>query len=301
MARGSDHPRTGSAVLTLSTAAGLIAPLLLVSGSAPTGSSQCAVIDSIGRCLVSAVDPGRPGAGDQSRRQKQVPQARSRERSSQPKSDDATPPEPPPSPPVAAFPVGTGWSQRPIQDIEGLLTEDGAEPRNPTAEPSPEVLAQRAVRQLDLPALSIHTSAGDGAVVGVPLWLWVDEDAAFAEPLSATATAGAAQVTVEARFRRIDWSMGPRGAVVRCNGPGTPWTGQPGPSPDCGYTYGRRSLNERTSGTGRWQVVATAVWSVTWSGFSAGAPVTGEEELRIPATTTVLVGEIQVLVDGEGS
>lgn len=289
-------------MLTLATVVALLPPLILVGGSAPTGSPKCAVVDSIGRCLVSAVDPGRPGAGSPPRRKKHAPEARPRPRIQQPSAGGTLPPVPPPPPLVGAFPVGTGWGQRPIEDLEGLLAEDGdREPDGADPEPSPEVLAQRAVRQLDLPAPSIRTSAESGAVVGVPLWLWVDEDATSTEPLSATATAGAARVTAEARFKRIDWSMGPRGAVVRCDGPGTPWTGQDGPSPDCGYTYGERSLNDRTSGTGRWQVDATAVWSVTWSGVSAGAPVTGAQELRIPATTTMPVGEIQVLVDGEGT
>lgn len=288
-------------MLTLTAVAALLPPLIMVGGAAPTGSPKCAVVDSIGRCLVSAVDPGRPGAGSPPRRRKQAPDARPRQRTQQPAAGNTAPPEPPTSPQYGAFPIGTGWGQRPIEDLDRLLAENDTEPGGAAPEPSPEVLAQRAVRQLNLPAPSIHTSADSGAVVGVPLWLWVDEDAAAAEPLSATAAAGAARVTATARFKGIEWSMGPRGAVVRCNGPGTPWTGQDGPSPDCGYTYGERSLNDRTSGTGRWQIVATATWSVTWSGFSAGAPVTGAQELSIPATTTMPVGEIQVLVDGEGS
>ncbi len=286
-------------MLTVATIAALLSPLLLFPGGARAGDAGCVVVDSIGRCLVAAVDPGRRGTAD-SRRRNQVPDARPSNRSRKAGSDRTGRPEPPPSPPPRAFPIGTGWAQRPVADLERQLAENAASPGAAAAEPSPEVLAQRAVRQLDLRAPSIHTSGDDGAVVGVPLWLWVDRDEAFASPLSATATAGAARVTAEARFRAIEWSMGPPGAVVRCAGTGTPWTGQEGPSPDCGYTYRQRSLDERTSGTGRWRVVATAVWSVTWTGFSAGAPVTGEQELRIPATTSLPVGEVQVLVDGEG-
>lgn len=288
-------------MLTVSTIAALISPLLLVGGSAPTGNAGCVVVDSIGRCLVAAVDPGRPGAAEPPRRRKDAPGSQPRDRSQQGISNTAGPPDPPPAPPQRVLPIGTGWSRRSVGVLDQLLAEDPAEPDVATAAPSPEVLARRAVRQLDLPAPSVHTSSNDGAVVGVPLWLWVDRDPAFAGPLSATASAGAARVTAEARFNGVEWSMGPPGAVVRCDGPGTPWTGQEGPSPDCGYTYRQRSLDDRTSGTGQWQIVATAVWSVTWTGVSAGAPVTGEQELRIPTATALPVGEVQVLVDGEGS
>ena len=283
------------------TVAVLLPSLLLAGAAAPTSQGQCGVVDSIGQCLVSAVDPGRPGAGGTRHRQSADPS--SQRRPPQPTREEiAQPPEPPPSPPQEALPVGTGWAQRSTEDLDRLLAQLEAEQeRGPAQTVTPEVLALRAVRQLDLPAPAIHTSGDDGAIVGVPLWLWVERAEQFAGPVAATATAGTASVTAEARFTGLEWSMGPPGAVVRCDGPGTPWIGQPGPSPDCGYTYRQRSLEERTGGTGRWPVVVTAVWSVTWTGFSAGTPVTGEQEVRVPTTTTLPVGEVQVLVDGDGS
>lgn len=285
-------------MLTVSAIALLLPSMLLTVGAAPAGPPRCAVVDSIGRCLVSAVDPGRPGA----------PRAGSRTAGPgigartlpQPKAANDEQPEPPPMPRVRTLPLGAGWAKRPVADLDALLAEASAEPDDDAEAPSPEILALRAVRQLDLPAPAVHISGGS-AVVGVALWLWVDPDQAFAEPVSATATAGAAQVTAEATFVGLEWSMGPPGSVVRCNGPGTPWAGQEGPSPDCGYTYGQRSLGGRTGGTGRWPVVVTAIWSVTWTGFSAGAPVTGQQDVRVPTTTSLPVGEVQVLVDGDGS
>lgn len=282
------------------TVAVLLPSLLLAGAAAPTGPAQCVVVDSIGQCLVSAVDPGRPGAG--ATRDRDAPD-RSSSPGRQPRADrdDAGQPEPPPSPPQEASPIGTGWKQRSAEDLDRLLTQlEGEQEREPAQTVTPEVLALRALRQLELPAPAVHTSGDDGAIVGVPLWLWVERAEEFAGPVAATATAGTASVTAEARFTGLEWSMGPPGAVVRCDGPGTPWTGQPGPSPDCGYTYGQRSLDRRTDGTGRWPVVVTAVWSVTWIGFSAGAPVTGEQEVRVPTTTSLPVGEVQVLVDGDG-
>ena len=98
----------------------------------------------------------------------------------------------------------------------------------------------------------------------------------------------------------------PRGAgpgrwrAPSCSGSGTPWTGQPGPSPDCGYVYVERSLPERTGGTGKWPVVATAHWQVEWTGVSGGVPVEGQQALELSSTTALTVGELQTLVVGEG-
>lgn len=289
-------------MLTVSAVAALLPPLMLAGAAVTLSPPQCAVVDSIGRCLVSAVDPGRPEAGE-TRERTAIGRASTGTRT--PRSggrSDERPHEPPPPPPLEAFPVGTGWTRRSTEDLDRLLAQRENEASGPAADtPTPEVLALRAVRQLNLPAPSVNTSGDDGAVVGVPLWLWADRVDEFAGPIAATATAGAASVTAEARFTGLEWSMGPPDAVVRCDGPGTPWTGQPGPSPDCGYTYQQRSLDERTDSTGRWPVVVAALWSVRWTGSSAGRPVFGEQQVRVPTTAALRVGEVQVLIDGDGT
>ena len=66
-------------------------------------------------------------------------------------------------------------------------------------------------------------------------------------------------MTATGRLVAVEWSLGPAGARVVCRGAGTPWRGQAGASPDCGYTYQLRSLPERTGGSGRWPVTATGV------------------------------------------
>jgi hypothetical protein len=141
-------------------------------------------------------------------------------------------------------------------------------------------------------------STAEAAFVGVPLWLWIEPSASGTGPISATATAGSAQVTATGRLTAVEWDLGPPGARLRCTAPGTPWNGQPGPSPDCGYTYQQRSLPERTNDTGRWPITATSVWQVDWTGTSAGAPVSGTETVRISTETSLAVGEVQVLVSG---
>ncbi|WP_345420042.1 hypothetical protein [Pseudonocardia xishanensis] len=158
--------------------------------------------------------------------------------------------------------------------------------------------AQIAINELDLAAPTIRFSGGDPAVVGVPVWLWLDGVDGI--PPSATAAVGTARVTATARLTAVEWTLGPPGAEIVCRGAGTPWIGQDGPSPDCGYSYTLRSLPERTGGSGRFPVTATAVWQVAWQGISAGAPVEGGEELRLTTETSIAVDEVQTLVVGEG-
>lgn len=276
------------------TGLGVVLPILLVTGAAALQPPGCAVTDSHGRCLVIAVDPGRPG-------RPAAPEREDAPGRSAPASDDDEPAGPPPrpQPPFEALPVGDGgWSTQGIPDLSAFLDEEPpAEPGQPVEpEVAAEVLAQRAIEQLTIDAPAPQTSVHGTGYVGVPVWLWIEDGEATTGPVSATATAGAARVTATGRLSSVEWSMGPPDGTVLCRGPGTPWTGQAGASPDCGYTYEQRSLPERTAGSGRWPVTATGVWTVTWTGVSGGAPVAGEETVRVSSETSVGVGEVQVLV-----
>ncbi|QJY47799.1 ATP/GTP-binding protein [Pseudonocardia broussonetiae] len=165
----------------------------------------------------------------------------------------------------------------------------------------PAIPAQLAINELELSGPMIRLSTGETGFVGVPVWMWIEQGRGLAGPRSATAAVGNAAVTATGRLASVEWAMGPSGGRVVCDGPGTPWTGQAGPSPDCGYVYELRSLPERTGGTGRWPIVATIVWQVDWAGTSGGEPVSGQQTVRVSAETSVSVGEIQVLVSGGGS
>lgn len=161
----------------------------------------------------------------------------------------------------------------------------------------PAELAQQAIEQMALGPPKIRMSAPpDRGFVGVPVWLWVERDPTSTGPVSESASAGQVTVTATARVQRTEWTMGPPGEAVICRGPGTPWTGQSGPSPTCGYTYQLRSLPERTGGEGRWPITATNVWTVEWSGGGAS----GSETLRMSSDASLAVGEIQVVTDGGG-
>jgi hypothetical protein len=256
----------------LTTVAACALTVLLATLPEPTqGGTGCKVLDDIGSCSVIAVDPGRPGGPHKLGR----PAA---------ENDSAPSRQPAPQP----LPDGANNGA-----ALGLPAPPAAANR---VAPPPAVLAQQAIKSLGLRGPHIRTSAPDSTFVGAPLWLWIDAGAQFTGPLSTTATAGAAQVTVTGTLTGVEWDLGPPDAHVRCNGPGTPWTGQAGPSPDCGYTYTQRSLPERTNGTGRWTITATSVWQVAWTGISAGAPVSGTQIVRVPTQGSLAVGEVQVLV-----
>lgn len=273
-------------------------PLLAVA-PAKADPGRCSVIDGAGRCLVEAADPARSG-GPQDRRNPRRDSDRGGQRAAAPAS---------PGPPAPIEPVEYDYTPvvgpggragvRPQQLPEIDLPPNG-EPNDAVAPVDPAVLAQRSVELLMLQPPAPQISAAEVAYVGVPVWLWIEERADATGPTSATATAGASVVTATGRLVAVEWEMGPPGAVVRCTGTGTPWTGQAGPSPDCGYVYEQRSLPERTGGTGRWPITVTSVWQVTWTGSSGGAPVAGEQLIRLSSESALTVGEVQVLVSGGG-
>ncbi len=265
------------------------AAILIPLPSAPfqPDGNECLVLDGQGICLVTAGDPGRPGRPTKDRTRKPSPTA---ERQPAPAS-----PAPTPDPGII---VATGAAPGAVQNVDIPIIPGPAAPAGP-APPDPQVLAQQAVNNLALSPPEIRTSTTDTGFVGVPIWFWTDNGEQYTKPASATAVAGPSRVTATAHLTAIEWEPGPPGVRLRCTGPGTPWTGQAGPSPDCGYTFQLRSLPERTNGTGRWTITATSVWQVDWTGTSAGVPVTGTQTVRVSAGTTLAVGEIQVLVTGD--
>ena len=270
-------------MLTTLTTAGLTVALTLSIPVLPAQGEggDCKVLDAFGTCVVIAVDPGRPG-----RDPRPTPQPK-------PADADDGPPAQPRRPPFGAVPRVDGIGVAVLEELDvppGLLDEPA-----PDAV-APEILAQRAIRQLGLQAPTIHTSATTTAYIGVPTWLWIDQSPTTTGPISATATAGAAQVTATAELATVEWEPGPPGIRITCPGPGTAWTGQPDTSTDCSYTYQQRSLPERTNGTGRWPLTATTIWAITWTGTSAGESVTGTQTLRLTTETDIAVGEIQVLI-----
>jgi hypothetical protein len=139
-------------------------------------------------------------------------------------------------------------------------------------DPGVELLAQEAIRHLNLPRPAIHLNPDSAPkdpsvrpvpqVVFVPTWLWIDP--VVWAPRSATASIAGLSVTAVGTPTRVTWATGD-GGRTDC-GRGTPWQAGTDPrraSPDCGHTYTTAS---RTAAGGRYTVTATITWQVTWTG-----------------------------------
>lgn len=175
--------------------------------------------------------------------------------------------------------------------VELVWIADGAAaPQAPQIDP--EVVARRAVDSmlLDGPAVASPRSAGR-YVVGMPMWLWVDQSSTTYGPATATATAGGVTVTATAKVSSIRWDMGD-GTTITCTGPGTRYDASMGksPSPDCGHRYESASDGQKD---GRYQGRATATWAVEWTAPALGDG--GEFTETRETLFTVDVREVQVL------
>lgn len=298
----------------LLTAAALVLTIYVPAQAEP--GSGCVVVDDTGQCLIEAANPGRPGGPLDTGQPNGQPSnasaanhdpCRYRDLAPQPPAGDPlwqghTPGEgrvveqycPPPD--GSQLQGGSDWQAR-----RYFFVPNGQEP-GAVAPPNPAVLAQRAIQQMTLlkPPIQLAPPPGSaGAVVGVPVWMWIDRGESTSGPVTRSASAGGITVTATARVARVEWQMGD-GRTVTCGTPGTPYyasRAQQG-SPDCGHVYQRRSLPERTNGTGKYAITATSVWVITWQGGGAQ----GTQTLRLSATSALAVGELQsVNRDGEGS
>ncbi|CUU61058.1 hypothetical protein Ga0074812_15418 [Parafrankia irregularis] len=160
--------------------------------------------------------------------------------------------------------------------------------------PDPEALAEQARSQLRLSSPPIVMNPSVDQLVGLPTWLWLD--AAGWNQVAATAAAGGVSVTAVAKPVQVTWSLGD-GGTVTCTGPGTPFPDGANPknaSPDCGYTYRRRSLD--TPG-GTFAVTATVRWDVTWAGAGQAGAFPG---LTTVSTTAARVIDVPALTTGGG-
>jgi hypothetical protein len=147
----------------------------------------------------------------------------------------------------------------------------------------PAQLARRLLDQVQLEPISIGLApkgAGAMALVGLPVWVWVDHPTRTSWG-PATITAGGVSLT--AKVESVTWTFGD-GSSISC-GKGTEWKRGMGgnPSPTCGHTYIQQ---------GTFTVTARSHWVARWSGYGQSG--------TIPVTTSVsrrlTVAEIQVLV-----
>ena len=157
---------------------------------------------------------------------------------------------------------------------------------------TPAQLAAQAVELLGLRGPEIGMAPPDGTtgLVGVPVWMWTEVTPTTWGPVSATASVPGLSVTATGRAQRIVWAMGD-GTSVTCTGPGTPYRESFGgtESPTCGHVYTRSSAGQAQD---RYPVTATTTWQVTWTGGGQSGVLT----VTRASTTTVSIGELQVLV-----
>lgn len=159
------------------------------------------------------------------------------------------------------------------------------------AGPDPAVLAQHAIASMNLRPISIgivpEDRPGSVGLVGMPVWLWAaSPDAQSWGPITRSASASGVTVTATAKVQRVRWQMGD-GAVVVCAGPGTEYQDRFGKadSPTCGYTYRKQ---------GTYTVRAESQWSVVWSGMGASGTI----PVLLTGSTTITIGELQVITTG---
>ena len=137
----------------------------------------------------------------------------------------------------------------------------------------PEVVAQEALAQIQVPAPVPSTSPGIDLpqVVGLPTWLWIDPSSW--QPLQTTVEAGGYSLTAVVTPTTVTWDMGEDDDIrpLECDGPGTPYDlGLPAHVPqhsDCTHTYRWASdtLTGPDHADGRYQAAVTTTWSVAWS------------------------------------
>jgi hypothetical protein len=157
---------------------------------------------------------------------------------------------------------------------------------------TPAVLAEEAIRLLPIrgPDIQMAPRPGSTGLVGLPVWMWTSVSAETWGPASATASVPGLSVTATAHAARIAWGMGD-GTTVICDGPGTPYDPSYGNrmSPTCGHRYVRSSAREPGAA---YTVTATTTWDVGWSGGGDS----GALSVTRSSSTTVRIGEVQVLV-----
>lgn len=152
-------------------------------------------------------------------------------------------------------------------------------------------VARRAALSLELPAVGPKVGPDPSvnewnmAVVGHPLWLWVDSS----RSVSSSVTEQGIRVSLSARLDRVVFDMGDGGSVSCSRFESYQRSVKPGtPSPSCGYVYQQASLPK-----GSYRVEATAYWVVSWSALGRSGvvdvPVSGGRDLPVGELQAVIV------------
>lgn len=185
---------------------------------------------------------------------------------------------------------GAVYRQRCFGDVIGFLVWRAAPPPGQPGTVTPEQLAARAIKAIPManPQIGIAPRDNGSGLVGLPVWLWIDNTPAAWGPISRTASVPGLSVTAKAEVSSAKWWMGD-GTTKACTGPGTPYKPSYGnaSSPDCGYRY------TKPSAPGRYTVTVTTTWAINW--WVVGGGATGTATVFRQSSTTVEIEELQVV------
>ena len=172
---------------------------------------------------------------------------------------------------VLTSPAGQrgGWFYRPCQGGDGRTMRQwqgpvwiaAPPPRRPLVDPA--VLAREAYGLLPIPVprLGANPPADGPQLVNLPIWLWVAPDTWGGR--TASVSVPGESVTATATAVQVAWSMGD-GATMVCCGPGSAYDAKRAAAQQrssCAYAYRRSSADQPD---GRFTVIATTTWTVTW-------------------------------------
>jgi hypothetical protein len=163
----------------------------------------------------------------------------------------------------------------------------GPPPGTPVG-PTPAQVAAEALAELTVygPQIGTAPQATGHGLVGLPVWLWTDRNADTWGPIKVSKTDGGITVNLEADAQYVVWDMGD-GHSVRCDNPGTSFSGDGTASPTCGYRYLAPSRDEPG---GAYTVTATTHWLVTWAANTGDG---GTLSTDVPDTTTITIDELE--------
>ncbi|GAB4590061.1 hypothetical protein [Nocardia sp. IFM 10818] len=182
-------------------------------------------------------------------------------------------------------------------------------PATPREVVDPLTVAQELVTGMQIRRIDIgivpEDSPGRVGLIGMPVWLWDEtlppESEHTRGPITRTASVGALTVSATAINVAITWNLGDGGLPVVCPAPtvnNMPYLDvymDLPPITGCGrFAPGWRKTSIHEPG-GVFTVSATSLWLVTWFASGPSGTVGGTFPLLPTATTTVRVGEMQVL------
>lgn len=162
--------------------------------------------------------------------------------------------------------------------------------------PSVSQLAQQAMESLPLaePQIGIAPSPDGAGLVGLPVWMWLENTGAAWGPVSVSVPGPGITVTARGQATQVEWQMGD-GITKVCDGPGTPYEPRYGdqPSPSgCGHVYTEPS---RSQPGGRYTVTVTVSWHLEWWVEPRGSGAEDEDFQSRTSQTTVRINELQVV------